>query len=267
MNLFLSYDEAMAMNKAASGYMNFNVDKDFVMLIWDNYRLPEGMDRKDALLYFLGKQFPYTSAKRLRPFGEFKDKLGKTEVEIYDEFIKTISTPRFDKNYEEVSYFEAMWAYIKKRGYDRYYGGVKLLKKNFAIGMSMLLAGTVPGIVLEAKVHKALERVASNSSRLVYTPAPVSMENQDVDGVFRYRRSGQIALKVSIKNLEALSPESINRFRTSRKNRGKGKTKPDVYIGYKTRKAEKLTFFSPNGDSLTETIKKALNREREMYAN
>ena len=229
--------------------------------IWDDFAAPKGMGEKDSLIYELARLFPDVKPARIkRPLGEFKDLLHLSHEEIYLELCNRMMEDRNAADGRIMSYPEALWPYAQNLMRAHTERSEWLSEGGFYRGLSLMLYRSAMGIFLEAETSRLLTAKLEGSKlskRFRYEEAPSNMENQDVDGlVIDLETEKPIAL-ISVKTLGALTEKTVKRYRE-----GKGKTKPDLYYGFKTPAdgvAGRLSVISPDGRSLQQILKERIS--------
>lgn len=223
--------------KARSNYL-------FVLDIWDSYNMPAGMTKPETLVGVLKTRFSNVEACRVcRPLGDFKDFNNASHEEIYNLMVQSFKENRIDARGNFESYVSLLYPYAKKLSgkYNNYTTKTGELKDNdkyfnqnaFEIGLSMMLYRSAIGIHLESYVSNYLEKLINNNGHsFEYRVAPSSMESDDIDGFICDSETGEELVLISIKTLNALTERSIfGTWRAPESKGGKGKTKPQIYIG------------------------------------
>ena len=218
--------------------------------MWDGYKKPEAMDYSSTVINYLRDSFPESKAAVAgRPLGDFKDLMvkGSTHESVYYSLIEKYIEPQYNGK----SYLEVAIPYCQDLFDDCFQEESKYLTWNsdaFYVGLSLMAFTSSIGIILEQRAHKDLKKWLKSfpkaAERFKYEPAEASdWESKDVDGIFVDRKNGNVAVKVSIKTMRALTESFImGNYRGFKK-----KLEPQIYAGY-TDINEDLSFFEVDGD-------------------
>lgn len=233
-----------------------------VKKIWDNYSNPAGMGPTESIIYKLSLVFPDVKATQVkRPLGDFKDLLTLSYEEIYDALCDRLDARHRNKDGKWQSFMEVSYDHADYL-IREYMAKSKLLSRSqFYDAMSMMLYKSAEGIFLEGEVSRLLAKqieASALSKRFRYEEAPASMEGQDVDGVIIDKKTEKIAVYISIKTDGALTEKTMRHYRKPKDQGGKGKTKPDIYIGFTGKAdwiADRLTYLKPHGKGLKQLLR------------
>lgn len=211
----------------------------FVKTIWDNYKMPDGMVESDTLINLLKVSFPdVESARVCRPLGDFKDFYDMSCEEIYDAWVDSFTQLRVVsdggmRSFINVMFDSAVELSARLQGVGSKYNSHKYFsRESFELGLSIMLYKCSLGVMLEAKTVRYFEKVYESNPLVFFSAAPTSMERDDVDAVLYSRDSEEVLVKISIKCLGALSDKSLSKWRAPKSKGGKGKSIPEVYMGY-----------------------------------
>lgn len=216
--------------------------------MWDGRKRPESMGKDETFIYTISLNFKnHGPAKRLMPLGNFKD-LMVTEA-THESIYYSLLEKFLEEQYTGESYVDFMIGYseelFEEHFDDRW---ISWNKDAFYTGLSLMAYTSSIGILLEKEAHDDLNRwlqaFPKAAARFKYEPADADeWENKDVDGLFIDKKNGNVAVKVSIKTMGALTEDFImNSYR-----RDSEKTAPQIYAGY-TDMNEELSFIEVDGD-------------------
>ena len=161
-------------------------------------------------------------------FREFKDYKGWTRAQVYADYCKIFEAPGPNGKRSALDIFMEHAPYVLRDNLSYYVSKQDLMRI-----ISLRLWYATLGVIKEDVVATRLENMAK-TKEWNYVRDDGKLENADVDGMLVYPDR---EVKVSIKNLDALSiPFLWNDYRR------KGKTMPDVYVGFRTRENSELTW-------------------------
>lgn len=201
--------------------------------VWDNYQQKQtGLADGDGVIPELARLFTKNkNTKYYKPLGDFKD-FNKPETvsqeDIYNHWLNEFNKVQFTiegpKTFKEVSLeraYDLQNKVLGKKIYTPY---------EIARGLSFMLWRCAEGMRLEIEVLIELQKRFNTPLRKIKA-APGWYETYDVDAVM-INEKGQDIMYISIKNLGALSEETMNRYRAKNDN----KKKPMIYMGFNDKK-------------------------------
>jgi hypothetical protein len=238
--------------------------------MWDAYKAPRGVNDDNTLLAHIRRSFPKDpEARSARPMGDFKDMMdqGMSHEDMYNALRLKLTIPRINRKGQRSNYLNELWPHANKLFLDYfdedYYG--KNLEYEwdrdlFVKAMCIMMYSSTIGLVMEERAHGELAAwlASTKASRLfTYEPASSQLESKDVDGVFLFKDSDEVAVNVSIKSVGAFTRSFIDK-----QYRNKGKTTPDIYAGYPSQTTEEIEFILVEGKDLKTLLQEAHSERR-----
>lgn len=202
--------------------------------VWDGFFKDPNYPKEKRVLTRFANVFPnYEECAQYKPFGEAKDHNNMSHKEIFSIYMDKLTEIKTVGD-RKSNLLIVWWNTMKKNGltvdYDK-----------FAISAGMYMYILSRGVSAEGKVSREIPKLLPSGYR--FKEASSEVEGDGIDGYIY--KGNELSNIVSIKTLGALTPTSIGMERTNN-----GRTKPDLYIGYKEIDSKNLSFLDINGEEV-----------------